>query len=1319
MQLGQEAEGALMKALEGKELDERRIVLIDAGSIIHPAYHVLKGFSTSSGFPTGAIFGFTRTLLKLLREYPSRYVAVAFDAPGEKLRHRRYGEYKAHRPRMEDDLAVQIPRVKEICEAFGVPIFEEAGYEADDLIATLAGQARARGLEVLIVSGDKDLMQLVGEKIFVLKPAREPGGDLKLLDPKGVERYLGVPPEKIRDFLALVGDAVDNVPGVPGIGEVTARKLISEYGSLEEVLKNAESIGNKRARKALIEHKEKALLSYELVRLEAAPLPEGSVERCRLREPDRERIRGIFEELEFRSLLKELGLAEERPKPTYEIEYCLVQSEEELAKLCERLARAAEVSLDLETTSEDEMRAEIVGVALALEPYQGYYIPIGHRGISEQLPLAKVLAQLKPYLEGERPKIVGQNLKYDAKVLKRHGIEIKGISFDSMLAAYLLDPTSRKDLNELALRYLGHGVKSFKELGEQQMSLVSLEEAANYATADAEVVLRLKEAMLPRLREQELERLFYEVELPLIPVLVAMELKGILLDREVLHEQGKALEVMLERLREEIFQLAGEEFNPNSPKQVAYILFEKLKLPVIKKTKTGPSTDALVLEQLAPQHPLPEKLLAYRELEKLLSTYVRKLPEHIHPETGRIHTSFNQSVTATGRLSSSNPNLQNIPIRTELGGQIREAFVAPEGRVLIGADYSQIELRVMAHITGDEGLIEAFQRDEDIHRRTAATILGIPPEEVTPRQRDLAKRVNFGISYGMSAYGLAQWAKIPRKEAEDFIQSYFENYPKVKAYMERIVKQAEERGYVETLLGRKRYFPGRLDSRSQREAINAPIQGCLPYETRILTSGGYIRIGELYEMKPKGLLVWTGRSFAPFKVLDRGPCELAELELENGHILRCDVRHKVLVMTEEGYLWKSYPQLEIGDRICLTLPQEIEFGNELQISYKYRPRAHNGKSLKVTTIDERFFYWLGFYYGDGWIAHRPEDHRWSLTYAIGSKARSFALEEKVAECASYFRGFGLNPKVRSSSKCKAEVIIHSRGLIEFLDLLGIETQAKAATKRIPEFIFRSPIRFRKAFLRGLLDADGHAGSNGASNPGLHLCQRELLEDLWLLFRTIGVEGKIRGPYSYRGCTSYRLDLVGGMLQRSLGFSGRSQINIPSMNAPRFLIEEFLRRVSSKRLTHHSHRVIYSRLRHGGTTSIYTLAEMLRAAGSTLPIPLYSWSRLHAKRSLGVVEPTFTLAVDDDLHSFDSEGIISKNTAADIMKLAMIRVHEKIESGALKADMLLQIHDELIFEADEDQAKEAAKLIKETMEGVIELRVPLKVDVKVGRSWGEI
>ena len=600
-------------------------------------------------------------------------------------------------------------------------------------------------------------------------------------------------------------------------------------------------------REALVENKDLAILSYELVRLETAPLPRepDPIERCLWRTPDWERVRQLFEELEFRSLLKELGLErEEKPAEGPEIAVEVVQTRDQLKALLKRLAQAKEISLDLEATSEDELLAEIVGIALAFEPRRGVYIPVGHEDETSggQLPRRLVLEALKPHLEGERLGIVGQNLKYDYKLLRRAGIELKNITFDSLLAGYLLDPEGRKDLNELALRYLGHGVRKFKDLGAERMSTVPIPEAAEYAAADAEVVLRLKEAMLPKLREEGLERLLYEVELPLIPVLAHMELNGILLDPKVLEEQAKELEVYLDQLRYELFQLAGQEFNPNSPKQVAHILFDVLKLPVIKRTKTGPSTDATVLEQLAAQHPFPEKLLAYRELEKLLNTYVRKLPEHIHPVTGRIHTSFNQSVTATGRLSSSNPNLQNIPVRG-IGAQIRRAFVAPPGRVLIGADYSQIELRILAHITGDRGLIEAFMRDEDIHARTAATIFGVSIERVTPEQRDIAKRINFGIAYGMSAYGLAQWAKISRHEANEFIKSYFASFPGVKAYMERIVRQAEEQGYVTSILGRRRYFHGRLDSRMKREAINMPIQA----SAADLMKLAMIRVYELIE----------------------------------------------------------------------------------------------------------------------------------------------------------------------------------------------------------------------------------------------------------------------------------------------------------------------------------------------------------------------------------------------------------------------------------------------------------------------------------------
>jgi DNA polymerase-1 len=810
---------------------KRRLLLIDAGSIIYPAYHVMRELATSSGFPTGAIYGFVRTLLKLLHDYPSEYMAVAFDSKGKTVRHERYEEYKATRPVMDEALAAQLPKVKELLQAWGIPSFAKEGYEADDLIATLAHLAAERGVPVLIVSGDKDLMQLVDDKIKVLKPARPPRQEVELLDRAGVKEHLGVPPELVRDYLALVGDKVDNVPGVPGIGEKTAQRLLAEFGSLEKVLENAEKVGNARVRESLLKHRELALLSRELVQLREVELELGPepLEACRPSTRDEERLRTLLEELEFRSILKELGLAQ---KATSEGRYHTILTEAEFERLLERLASAEEFALDLETTSQDSMQAEIVGIALAFEPYEGFYIPVGHDylGAPQQLGREYVLEKLRPFLEDGK-RVLGQNLKYDAKVLRRYGIKLKEIAFDSMLAAYLLDPTSRKDLGELAARYLKREVTSYKELSDQDMRKVPIEEATRYAGEDAEIVLRLKDLMVKELQEKGLFQLFTEVELPLIEVLVEMELAGVLMDPRVLEEQAKEIEVLLENLRQEIFHLAGEEFNPASPKQVASILYEKLKLPVIKKTKTGPSTDSLVLKELALQHPLPEKIVTYRELEKLLNTYIRKLPEYINPRTGRIHTSFNQSVTATGRLSSSDPNLQNIPVRTELGGQIRRAFIAPKGRKLLAADYSQIELRMLAHLSGDENLIRAFREEEDLHTRTAAELFEVPKEEVTKAQREIAKRVNYATIYGVSAFRLSKELGIPQKEAQQYLDKYFARYPRVKEFIEEKIREAESQGYATTILNRRRYLPHitsrdhNLRSYDQRNAINTPIQG--------------------------------------------------------------------------------------------------------------------------------------------------------------------------------------------------------------------------------------------------------------------------------------------------------------------------------------------------------------------------------------------------------------------------------------------------------------------------------------------------------------
>jgi len=816
---------------EGKEkIDENRLLLVDAGSLIYPAFHVMRELSTTSGFPTGAIFGFTRAILKLLKDYPSKYMAVAFDSRGETIRHKKFKAYKAQRPEMDEALARQIPKTKEILEALGVPAFAKEGYEADDLIATLAEFGRKQNLKILIVSSDKDLMQLVDEHVSILKPGRDPSKELGLLDGKGVSAYLGVPAEKVVDFLALVGDNVDNVPGVPGIGEKTARSLLEQFGSLEEILAHAEQIENKRVRESLLNYKENALLSKELVELTRVEL-KATLEQCQVKTPHKEKLREIFEELEFKSILKELGLAEEAPKKLTKIECHAVLNEAQFLKILARLKQADEVSLDLETTSQDPLKAEIVGIALAFAPYEGYYIPLAHDylGAPKQLELDYVLKELKPLLEDKR--VIGQNLKYDAKILKRYGIELKNISFDSMLAAYLLDPTSRKDLGEIAKKYLGQEMLSFKDLGQEQMNKVPLEKAAEYAAADAEVVPRLKEVLEKELIEKELYQLFSEVEMPLIPVLLNMELKGILLDKAILLEQGREIELALRDLQKELYVLAGEEFNPSSPKQVAHILFEKLKLPVIKKTKTGPSTDSLVLKELSGEHPLPLRIVEYRELEKLMNTYIKKLPDYINPETGRIHTSFNQSVTATGRLSSSDPNLQNIPVRTELGGQIRKAFVAPPGRKLLAADYSQIELRMLAHLSGDENLIETFKRDEDLHTKTAAEIFRVKREEVDFRMRDMAKRINFGIIYGISAHRVSKELLIEHKEAQKYIDSFFQLFPKVKDFIEKMIAFAEEHGYVTTILNRRRYLPDIKSkdyarrSYEQRNAMNAPIQG--------------------------------------------------------------------------------------------------------------------------------------------------------------------------------------------------------------------------------------------------------------------------------------------------------------------------------------------------------------------------------------------------------------------------------------------------------------------------------------------------------------
>ncbi|MCS7216623.1 MAG: DNA polymerase I [Candidatus Bipolaricaulota bacterium] len=823
----------LYEALGLKDVPER-ILLIDGHSALFRCFYAIPDLATSKGEPVNALYGFVRTLLMALREYPSRYVAVAFDTEGKTVRHATFAAYKATRKPMPEALSRQLPRVKPLLSAFGVPHVECPGYEADDVMATLARRAAAEGIPALLLTGDKDMAQVVSDKIFLLRPGRKPSDRLTLVDRAGVEALFGVKPEQIVDLLALEGDSIDNVPGVPGVGEKTAVELLRQFGNLEGVLQAAPRLGNRRVAQALQEHRDAALLSRELVRLREAPLPLGPRD-CALRPIDPQELRALLEELEFKSILAELKLEAEKARaPTYEA----VLTEEAFLDLVEKLKRAEEFALDLETTSEDPLSAEIVGIAVALEPYRGYYIPVGHsyRGAPKQLPLEYVLSYLAPLLSAERPRKIGQNLKYDLQVLLNYGIEVRGVAFDAMLAHWLLKPDAPShSLEAIAREELGIQVQTYKELlalgGAREMREVAVERAARYSGEDAEVVVRLRAPLTQKLREAELLRLFEDLEIPLIEVLLWMERRGVLLDADELRAQGKELEILLERTREELFALAGGPFNPNSTPQVREILYERLKLPVLERTKTGPSTDAQVLRDLAQYHEFPAKLIAYRELEKLRNTYVEKLPHYVHPRTGRIHTSFNQTGTATGRLSSSEPNLQNIPTKTEVGVDIRRAFVAPPGKVLLGADYSQIELRILAHMSGDEALLEAFQRGEDLHRRTAAVLFGVPPEAVDSRMRTIAKRVNFGIIYGITPYGLSRDVGIPQEEAKALIDRFFQAYPKVAEFLEKLVEEAQATGFARTLLGRKRPLPGlrnperRGIGQDRRNAINTPIQG--------------------------------------------------------------------------------------------------------------------------------------------------------------------------------------------------------------------------------------------------------------------------------------------------------------------------------------------------------------------------------------------------------------------------------------------------------------------------------------------------------------
>ena len=817
------------------------LYLIDGYALIYRSYFafVKNPLRASTGEETGAAYGMANFLVRLLDERTPDYLGVVLDSREPTFRHRQFPDYKATREKMPDDLGAQIPRVLELFEAFRVPVIEIPGQEADDVIGTLARKGADQGLDVYIVSGDKDFYQLIDEHVMLYNPGR--GGlaavDEEVVDLAKAPGKFGVGPEQVTDILGFMGDSSDNIPGVPGVGLKTAQKLVSGWGSMEDVYAHLDEAATPKLRDKLAEHREAALLSKELVTIRTDLDIELDLAALQTREPDRAKVTALFADLEFVALLRRFGGREAALDE--EAMYRVVDTPEALSDLVGRLEAAERFAFGVQTTGPDPLAAEIVGFAFATDPGRAWYVPVAHAE-GDNLPLETVKVALGPLLEDpDRPK-VGQNFKFDLIVLRRAGIDVRGIVADVGLAGYLLDPARRQyDLDLLALELLGHKMISYDELtkpdGRKQplpLAEVSIETAARYACENADVTLRLADRFLGELEEKDLLDLYRQVELPLVPVLADLERQGIALDVDFFRQMSGRLEGELRTLDRECTLLAGGEFNLNSPSQLAEVLFERLELPVVKRTKTGFSTDAEVLEILAVEHELPRKLLEYRELAKLKSTYVDALPAAISARTGRLHSSFNQTVASSGRLSSSEPNLQNVPIRTPLGREIRKGFVpSEEDWTLLVSDYSQIELRILAHLSGDPNLLEAFRTGQDVHTQTAALVFGIDPADVGVGLRARAKMVNFGVAYGMGAFGLARRLGIPREEAEAFIKGYFERFQAVKRFQEQAVTQAREHGYVTTLLGRRRYLPEihsknwNVRSFAERVAINSPIQG--------------------------------------------------------------------------------------------------------------------------------------------------------------------------------------------------------------------------------------------------------------------------------------------------------------------------------------------------------------------------------------------------------------------------------------------------------------------------------------------------------------
>ena len=814
------------------------LVLVDGSSYLFRAFHAMPNLTNSRGEPTGAIYGVVNMIRRLLADYEPEHIAVVFDAKGKTFRNDLYPEYKANRPPMPVELAQQIQAVHEIIIAMGLPLLCVPGVEADDVIGTLAQQATDQGIDTVISTGDKDMAQLVNQHVSLIDTMKG-----MVSDEQGVVDRFEVTPEQIIDYLALVGDTVDNVPGVPKVGPKTAVKWLKDYGSLDEIMAHADEFRGKVG-EYLRDSLEQLPLSKELVTIKKDVELEVDPVTVNRQPPDTDALRELFSRYEFKSWLAEvLGSqdGQQMEKAITDANYETVFEQAALDAWLKKLKEADLFAFDLETTSLDYMQAEIVGCSFAVKSGEAAYVPLAHdyAGAPTQLTRDAVLAQLKPLLEDPKQAKLGQNLKYDMSVLASYDIQMQGIEFDTMLESYVLDSTaSRHDMDTLALKHLTHQTIHFEDIagkGARQLTFnqIEIEQAAPYAAEDADITLRLHEALWPRLQEiPTLTAVFREIEMPLVPVLSRIERRGVLLDVKMLQQQSREFEKRLLELEKDAHKEAGEVFNLGSPKQLQAILFEKLGLPVISKTPKGqPSTAESVLQELAHDYALPELILENRSLSKLKSTYTDKLPQQIDPATGRVHTSYHQAVAATGRLSSSDPNLQNIPVRKEEGRRIRRAFIAAPGYKMLAADYSQIELRIMAHLSQDEGLLKAFAAGEDIHRATAAEVFGLEPDKVSSEQRRSAKAINFGLIYGMSAFGLARQLDIERGMAQQYIDLYFARYPGVKAYMDETRELARQQGYVETVFGRRLYLPEIKASNAvrrqyaERTAINAPMQG--------------------------------------------------------------------------------------------------------------------------------------------------------------------------------------------------------------------------------------------------------------------------------------------------------------------------------------------------------------------------------------------------------------------------------------------------------------------------------------------------------------